>query len=139
MTKLMALALALGAFTVVATAVGVARRLPYEFGGTGSPDNVAGDAFLHGTGISAPLVFVALMIALAYVAGRAGRIGVVAAVVLAVLGAVGIVAGLLEPALGKLDPLVTPVAVLGIGLAVLLVAGALRSAFDNARNGRPAA
>ena len=127
MTRLLALTVGLGAFTLLATAVGVARRLPYQFGGNGSPDDVASDALMHGTGVSAPIVFVVVMIALAYVAGRPSRVGVGAALVLAALGVVGIVAGLMEPGLRQLDPLVTSVALVGIVLAVLVVVTALGS------------
>jgi hypothetical protein len=135
MPRLLVLALAFGAFTLVATGVGIARRLPYQFGGTGHPDDVAADAFLHGTGVSAPLVFVVVIIVLAWVAGRRGWIGIAAAAVVALLDMVGIIAGLMEPALRTLDPLVTPIAVLGIGLAVLLVVSAVRVALGGARNG----
>ncbi len=128
MTRLFVVALAFGAFTLVATGVGIARRLPYQFGGTGSPDSVAADAFLHGTGISAPLVFVVVIIVLAWVAGRRGWVGIGAAAIMALLGVVGIIAGLMEPALRTFDPLVTPIAVVGIGLAVLLVVSAVRVA-----------
>ncbi|PZR64411.1 MAG: hypothetical protein DLM71_02410 [Chloroflexi bacterium] len=126
MPRLSVIALAFGAFTLVASVVGIARHLPYQFGGTGDPDSVAADAFLHGTGISAPLVFVAVIIVLAWVAGRRGWIGIAAAAVVALLGTVGILAGFMEPALRTLDPLVTPIAVLGIGLAALLVVSAVR-------------
>jgi hypothetical protein len=136
LTKLLVLALAFGAFTVVATGVGIARRLPYQFGGTGDPDSVAADAFLHGTGVSAPLVFVVVIIVLAWVAGRRGWVGVGAAAIVALLGVVGITAGLMEPALRTLDPLVTPIGVLGIALAVLLVVSAVRTALSTTRNSR---
>lgn len=39
-TGLRVVALAFGAFTLIATGVATVRRLPYQFGGTGSPDNV---------------------------------------------------------------------------------------------------
>jgi hypothetical protein len=134
--KLLVLALAFGAFTVVATGVGIARRLPYQFGGTGDADSVAADAFLHGTGVSAPLVFVVVIIVLAWVAGRRGWVGVGAAAIVALLGVVGIIAGLMEPALRTLDPLVTPIGVLGIALALLLVVSAVGTALSTTRNGR---
>ena len=136
MTRLLVLALAFGAFTLVATGVGIARRLPYQFGGTGSPDSVAADAFLKGTGISAPIVFVVVIIVLAYVAGRRGWVGIGAAAIVALLGVVGIIAGLMEPAMLTLDPLVTPIAVVGIGLAVLLVVSAVRVALSGTANRR---
>lgn len=136
MPRLFVLALAFGAFTLVATGVGIARRLPYQFGGTGDPDAVGADAFLHGTGVSAPLVFVVVIIVFAWVAGRGGWIGIAAAAVVALLGVVGIIAGLMEPALRTLDPLVTPIAALGIGLAVLLVVTAVRVALAGIRNRR---
>jgi len=136
MPRLLIVALAFGAFTLVATVVGIAQRLPYQFGGTGDPDSVAADAFLHGTGVSAPLVFVMVIIVLAWVAGRRGWIGIAGAAVVALLGMVGIVAGLMEPALRTLDPLITPIAVLGIGLAALLVVSAMRAALTGIGNGR---
>jgi hypothetical protein len=134
MPRLFVVALAFGAFTLVATGVGIARRLPYQFGGSGDPDSVAADALLRGTGVSAPLVVVIIL--LAWVAGRRGWIGIVAAVVVALLGIVGIIAGLMEPAQRTLDPLVTPIAVLGIGLAILLVVSAVRVALTGIGNKR---
>ena len=131
MNRLLALTVGLGAFTLFATAVGVARRLPYQFGGNGSPDEVASDALTHGTGISAPIIFVVVMVGLAYVAGRPGRVGAGAASILAALGVVGIVAGLMEPALRQLDLLVTPVAVVGIAFAVLVVVTSVGSVLGN--------
>jgi hypothetical protein len=139
MPRLLVVALAFGAFTLVATGVGIAQGLPYRFGGTGDPDSVAADAFLRGTGISAPLVFVVVIIALAWVAGRRGWIGIAAAAVVALLGTVGIIAGLMEPALRTLDPIVTPIAVLGIGVAVLLVVSAVRVALTGIGNRRSTA
>ncbi|HUF05848.1 MAG TPA: hypothetical protein VMP86_00515 [Candidatus Binatia bacterium] len=136
MARLLVVALAFGAFTLVATGVGIARRLPYQFGGTGDPDSVAADAFLHGTGLSAPLIFVLVIIVLAWVAGRRGWIGIGAAAVVALLGIVGIFAGLMEPALRTMDPLTTPIAVLGIGLAALLVVSAVRIALTGIGNRR---
>jgi hypothetical protein len=136
MPRLLIVALAFGALTLVATVVGIAQRLPYQFGGNGDPDSVAADAFLHGTGVSAPLVFVMVIIVLAWVAGRRGWIGIAGAAVVALLGMVGIVAGLMEPALRTLDPLITPIAVLGIGLAALLVVSAMRAALTGIGNRR---
>jgi len=136
MPRLLVVALAFGAFTLVATGVGIARRLPYQFGGTGDPDSVGADALLHGTGVSAPLVFVVVIIVLAWVAGRGGWIGIAAAALVALLGMVGILAGLMEPALRTLDPLITPIAVLGIGLAALLVVSAVRVALTGIGNRR---
>ncbi|MDQ6682810.1 MAG: hypothetical protein M3Y88_05995 [Chloroflexota bacterium] len=136
MSKLLIVALSFGAFTLVATGIGIARRLPYQFGGTGDPHSVGADAFLHGTGVSAPLVFVVVIIVLAWVAGRRSWVSIAAAGVVAPLGMVGIIAGLLEPALRTLDPLVTPIAVLGIGLAVLLVVSAVRVALTGIGNRR---
>jgi len=136
MPRLLIVALAFCALTLVATVVGIAQRLPYQFGGNGDPDSVAADAFLHGTGVSAPLVFVMVIIVLAWVAGRRGWIGIAGAAVVALLGMVGIVAGLMEPALRTLDPLITPIAVLGIGLAALLVVSAVRAALTGIGNRR---
>jgi hypothetical protein len=136
MPRLLVFALAFGAFTLLATIVGIARRLPYQFGGTGDPDSVAADAVLRGTGVSAPLVFVVVIIVLAWVAGQRGWIGIAAAAGVALLGMVGIIAGLMEPALRTLDPLVTPIAVLGIGLAALLVVSAVRAALTAIGNRR---
>ena len=136
MPRLLVVALAFGAFALVATVVAIAQRLPYQFGGTGDPDSVAADAFLHGTGVSAPLIFVLVIIVLAWVAGRRGWIGIGAAAVVALLGIVGIFAGLMEPALRTMDPLTTPIAVLGIGLAALLVVSAVGAALTGIGNRR---
>jgi hypothetical protein len=119
-------AVAFGLYTVIATAVGIAQRLPYQFGGAGDPDSVTQDALVHGTGISAPLIFVTVIILLAYIATRSRRASIPAAALVGLLSVVGIAAGLMEPALRALDPLITPVAVLGLAIAVLLLATALR-------------
>jgi len=124
--RLLEVAVAFGLYTVIATAVGIAQRLPYQFGGAGDPNSVAQDALVHGTGISAPLIFVTVMIVLAYIAMRSIRARIPAASLIALLSVVGIVAGLMEPALRALDPVITPVAVLGLAIAVLLLAAALR-------------
>ena len=124
--RLLHVAVAFGLYTVIATAVGITQRLPYQFGGAGDPDSVAQDALVHGTGISAPLIFVTAMIVLAYSATRSRRASIPAAALVGLLSVVGIVAGLMEPALRALDPLITPIAVLGLAIAVLLLAAALR-------------
>lgn len=136
MPRLLIIALAFGALTLVATGVGIALRLPYQFGGAGDPDSVAADALLHGTGVSAPLIFVVVIIVLAWVTDWGGWIGIAAAAVVALLGVVGIIAGLMEPALRTLDPLVTPIAVLGLALAAMLVVSAVRAALIGIGNRR---
>ena len=68
--------------------------------------------------------------------GAATGTGSGAAAIVALLGVVGIIAGLMEPAMLTLDPLVTPIAVVGIGLAVLLVVSAVRVALSGTANRR---
>lgn len=136
MPRLLVVALAFGAVTVVATGVGITRRLPYQFDGSAIRTTSPRMPSLHGTGDSAPLVFVVIIVILAWVAGRRGRIGSAAAAVVALLGMIGIIAGLLEPALRTLDLLVTPIAVVGIGLAILLAVSAVRVAFSGIESRR---
>jgi hypothetical protein len=70
-----------------------------------------------------------VIIVLAWVAGRRGWVGVGAAAIVALLGVVGIIAGLMEPALRTLDPLVTPIAVLSAARVAL---GATRNSSSTA-------
>lgn len=90
-------ALLLMAWSVVGTVVGIALAIPAQFGGAHSADRVGHDWIGAGTGISpplAPLVILALAIALAGRPGRVARAGALAGITLVCASAV--VAGLGE-------------------------------------------
>jgi len=76
----------------------IAFGLPYEFGGAGSPDRVFQDAWTHGTALSAPIPFLALMVLLGFASRRPGRSGTTATIVLMILLVMSAVAGLFEAA-----------------------------------------
>ena len=121
---------------LIATLWAVAYRLRYEFGGRGAPDHVLGDFWSHGTALSAPAPFLAVLGVLSLVARRQGRLGTVATAILFLLMGVALVAGAGEPAvhrairggfplLERLGILILSVVGLAVALLVLLVAGSL--------------
>jgi xanthine/uracil permease len=110
------------------TAIGLARVLPYSFGGVGEKSAIAGDLWAHGTAVSPALVALAVIGLLAAIAMRPTRGGRRAASWLAVLSGVLIVAGLAETAqqqailLGTIDVALTPLVYgLHVGLIALLL------------------
>ena len=83
------------------TMVAIQARVPYRFGGTGAREDVAADAFAHGTGISAPLVFLIVFVVLLALTWLPGRWKALPLLLAAVAGAIGIVAGIAEIRLGS--------------------------------------
>ena len=110
------------------TTVGVARGLPFTFGGVGSRSAIGADLWAHGTAVSPALVALVCLGLLAAIAMRPTRGGRRSAAWLAVLAAALVVAGVAEPAqqdlllLGAPDLVLTP-AVYGFhaGLLALIL------------------
>ena len=97
----MRLTTALRFFLVVqllATVWAIVYRLPYAFGGTGSPDRVFEDFWTRGTALSAPAPFLLLLAVFGVISRRKNRVGTVAAGLSVVMLIVAVVAGLFEPA-----------------------------------------
>src|SRR5687767_3887945 len=72
------LALALLAFAVVGTAIGIVARLPYQFSGVGDAARVSEDFLSKGTAVSPPIVALVILIvaiAVALQRGLVGRVG----------------------------------------------------------------
>src|ERR1700754_3777079 len=89
------IAIALG---LALTTIGIARQLPYTFGGNGDTSTVSADAWAHGTAISPSLValiFLGLLAAISMRPTRGGRRASLWIVVIAVAIAL---AGVAEPA-----------------------------------------
>ena len=94
------------------TTIGLARALPYTFGGVGDRTSVGSDLWAHGSAVSPPLVGLVALGLLALVGMRPTRGGRRAASWLAVLGAALAVAGLCEPAQQEAILLASPDAAL---------------------------
>jgi hypothetical protein len=69
------LALALLAFAVVGTAIGIVARLPYQFGGVGDAAGVSEDFLSKGTAVSPPVVALVMLVVGIVVALRPGLMG----------------------------------------------------------------
>jgi hypothetical protein len=72
------LALALLAYAVVGTVIGIVARLPYQFGGVGDAARVSEDFLSKGTAVSPPIVAIVMLIvaiAIALPQGLVGRLG----------------------------------------------------------------
>jgi hypothetical protein len=123
------------------TAIGLARALPFTFGGVGSSTSIAADLWAHGTAVSPALVALVVLGLLAAIAMRPTRGGRRAAAWLAVLAIALVGSGLAEPAqrdvvlLSSIDAGLTP---LVLGFHVGLIALAL-SALGEVRRGPDAA
>jgi hypothetical protein len=118
------------------TTIGIARQLPYTFGGNGDVTTVAADVWAHGTAISPSLVALVFLGILATIAMRPTRGGRRAATWLAVLAVALIVSGVAEP-LQQQAILLQAIDVVGVGiwaLHVTLIALAL-SAVGQVRRG----
>ena len=94
------------------TAIGIARGLPYAFGGQGERASVGADAWAHGTAVSPPIVALVVLGLLAAIAMRPTRGGRRAAAWLAVLAGAVLLAAILEPATARILLLANPDAVL---------------------------
>jgi hypothetical protein len=90
-------ALGLLALSAVGTLIGVAARLPYQFGGTGEAARVTEDFVAKGTAVSPPLVAMVVVGVAAAIAMRRGSLGRVGSGLLAIIAAVFFV-----PSLGEL-------------------------------------
>jgi hypothetical protein len=111
------------------TTVGIARQLPYTFGGHGDVSTVAADVWAHGTAISPSLVALVFLGIFATIAMRPTRGGRRAATSLAVLAVALIVSGVAEP-LQQGSILFQTIDVVGLGtwaLHITLIALALSS------------
>jgi hypothetical protein len=86
------LALALLAFAVVGTAIGVVARLPYQFGGVGDAARVSEDFLSKGTAVSPPIVALVILVLGIVVALRPGLMGRLGSGLLALLAGVFFVA-----------------------------------------------
>jgi hypothetical protein len=82
------LALALVAFAVVGTAIGVVARLPYQFGGVGDAARVSEDFLSKGTAVSPPIVALVILLVAIAVALRPGLIGRLGSGLLALIAGV---------------------------------------------------
>ena len=107
------------------TTVGLARQLPYTFGGAGTRSTVGADLWAHGSAVSPPLVALVVLGILAAISMRPTRGGRRASLWIAVLGGTLVVTGLAEAAqrdvilISTVDAALTP---LLYGLHIALVA-----------------
>lgn len=125
LTLFRVLVVVLIALSVALTLIAIAEGVPYRFGGSGEAENVGRDALLHGSGISAPIVFLiafALLLTLSWLPGRWRAIPIFLS---ALAGAIGIVAGVAEIALGS-GPFAYDIGLIGVVLwlaSILSAAG----------------
>ncbi|MEH1124074.1 hypothetical protein [Micromonospora sp. CPCC 206061] len=111
------------AFHITTTVICVALRWPAQFGGAGDPDDVAGEMWLRGTAIGAPVVLTIVLALATVAASRPGRIGSAGTIAIVLISLLIIVGGSGE-AFGIPSPDV-PTAVLifsGVGNVVLSLA-----------------
>jgi hypothetical protein len=80
------------------TAIGIARQVPYTFGGNGDVGSLRADLWAHGTAISPAIVALVFLGLFATIATRPTRGGRRSALWLAILAGAMLVAGLAEPA-----------------------------------------
>jgi hypothetical protein len=91
--RLVELSIAVVVFHIVTTALCVVMRWPAQFGGAGDPGNVAGEMWLRGTAIGAPVTLTILLALATLAASRPGRVGVVGAGVIALVSLLIIIGG----------------------------------------------
>jgi hypothetical protein len=109
------------------TTIGIARRLPYTFGGNGDASSVAADVWAHGTAISPSLVALAFLGLLAAIAMRPTRGGRRASLWIVVVAIAVTLAGVAEPAqqqailLGTIDAVTAFVWALHLSLIALVL------------------
>ena len=102
------------AFGLALTSIGLARSLPYTFGGVGDRTTVGADLWAHGSAVSPPLVALVVLGLLGAIAMRPTPGGRRSSAWLAVLGGALLVTGLAEPAqqqlvlFGSFDAALTP-------------------------------
>lgn len=128
------------------TSAGIARGLPYTFGGVGSRSTIGADLWAHGTAVSPALVALVCAGLLAAIAMRPTRGGRRSAAWLAVLAAALVVAGVAEPAqqalllLGAPDPILTPlVYAFHVSLIALVLSATGETRWTAAEDGPAAA
>jgi hypothetical protein len=119
------------------TTVGIARQLPYTFGGHGDVSTVAADVWAHGTAVSPSLVALVFLGLFAIIAMRPTRGGRRAVTWLTVLAVAMIVSGVAEP-LQQRAIFFQTIDVVGVGiwaLHVTLIALALSAIGEARRRG----
>jgi hypothetical protein len=114
--------------SLVLTYFAIQAQVPYRFGGSGAREDVAADAFLHGTGISAPLVFLIAFVGLLALTWLPGRWKALPLLLSALAGGIGLIAGIAEIALGS-GPFAYPIGPLPVALWLLSIASAIGIAF----------
>ena len=122
------LVVVLVALSLLLTYFAIEAQVPYRFGGSGARENVAADALLHGTGISAPLVFLIAFVGLLALTWLPGRWKALPLLLAALAGGIGFIAGIAEVALGS-GPFAYPIGPLPITLWLLSMASAIGIAF----------
>lgn len=86
----------------IGAAISIARKLPYEFGGTGDPNNVAQD-FVRGggTALSSPLIPLLVLAVFVVLASRQDGWGILAVSGITFFAILFTIAGLQEPILWR--------------------------------------
>jgi hypothetical protein len=132
-----------GVVVVASCAFGAAwsihYRLPYAFGGHGSPGRVAADFVRNGTALAPPLTTL-VVLALALVASQArARWAIVADVVIACIGVLFLVGNLAEPSArtvfepAHFDAVQALLRILGVVSSAAMLGLALREGLGRAR------
>ncbi|HVL52993.1 MAG TPA: hypothetical protein VM344_01880 [Vitreimonas sp.] len=128
--------------SLILTWIAIEIGVPFRLGGAGQREQVAADALTHGTGISAPLVFLVVFVVLLALSGLPGRWKAIPLFAAAIAGGVGLVAGVAEIPLGS-GPFAYPIGGLGIAIwflsiatAVVLVVSAITAAISIIRRHR---
>lgn len=111
---------AFAALSLVLTWIAIDVGVPYRLGGVGEADEVAADALMRGTGISAPLVLLVAFLVLLALTWLPGRWKAIPLGLAAAAGTVGAIAGLLEIPLGS-GPFAYPIGAFGIAIWFLSV------------------
>lgn len=143
-TRPVSIATVVIALGLALTTVGLARQLPYTFGGVGTRSTVSADLWAHGSAVSPPLVALVVLGILAAISMRPTRGGRRAALWMATLGGTLVVAGLAEAAQRDVlffaiaDAALTPLLYglhIGIVALVLSAAGEVRRPVVDQGNG----
>ena len=112
------------ALSLALTFFAIEAQVPYRFGGSGARDDVATDAFAHGTGISAPLVFLVAFVVLLALTWIPGRWKAIPLFLTAVAGVIGFIAGIAEIPLGS-GPFAYPLGAVPVALWLLSMAAVI--------------
>jgi hypothetical protein len=81
------------AFHIATTVICVAAGWPAQFGGAGDPDNVAGEMWLRGTAIGAPVVLTIVLALATLTAARPGRVGIAGTTAIVLISLLIIIGG----------------------------------------------